>query len=379
MRTTIRDPEVFSHLQPLEVAAYLRTRHWRKSDDLGQRGSVWTLATGGDLEVLLPLSTRLKDFVQRMSDVVKVLEVAENRPQVDIVSDIARTTSDAVRITAEGPAMPDGTVPVEQGTQMLIHAKELLLSAACAAVDKRTVYPTRKPTRAVEYLRHVKLAAPERGSFVLTLLSPVPPSLAVQPSLLPDEPPPVPFERSVTIMLARALAATARAATEASETGTADAFMQSVNDGVHANLCESIEGLFSQTEATRLQVGIAWAPTRPVETAVPSSVSFSADIAPILQTAAQMFRERAPIPDFRLQGLVIELRREEGEVTGTITVLALVEDSARKVRVELAGSDYDLAIEAHRDNVGFRCIGELTRDGRSFVLRHPREVSLITD
>src|SRR4051812_12848880 len=76
----------------------------------------------------------------------------------------------------------------------------------------------------------------EHGSFVVTLLAPVPPLL--QPKLDPSwaSPADEPMERLVTRRLMQALEAS-RTAAEMALSGDAKAFEDAVNAGVSANLC----------------------------------------------------------------------------------------------------------------------------------------------
>src|SRR5438034_1338067 len=74
--------------------------------------------------------------------------------------------------------------PLEDGAQFFENAKDLILAAACAADTPRSYYPTRKPAKAMEYLRKTRLGQTETGSFVLTILSRVPPSLSASNGVL---------------------------------------------------------------------------------------------------------------------------------------------------------------------------------------------------
>ena len=49
------------------------------------------------------------------------------------------------------------------------------------------------------------------------------------------------------------------------------------------------------------------------------------------------------------------------------------------MRVELEAKDYSSAIQAHKENIPVFCEGELVREGRSFILRHPRNFTLEPD
>jgi hypothetical protein len=101
---------------------------------------------------------------------------------------------------------------LEQAVAFVERSRDMVLAAACAAITKRPYFATRKPTRATEYLSRVRMGQTERGSYVLTILSPVAPELVAECQLPLDLEMPEPYERQVTRTLAEALAAMAQAA-----------------------------------------------------------------------------------------------------------------------------------------------------------------------
>jgi hypothetical protein len=136
MKATIHDAAALRTLGPLDVAAYLRSNGWRQVDRIGDRGVVWTLGPGGrdEFEILVPLSRDLGDFVPRMADVLRTLEVAERRSQLEILQDLTTLAADVIRVRALQSDAQDGTIPLDEGVQLVQRAQEMLLAAACAAV-----------------------------------------------------------------------------------------------------------------------------------------------------------------------------------------------------------------------------------------------------
>ena len=377
MKATIRDSSVLMSMGPLAVATYLRSKDWRQVEVIGDKGSVWTLRSddGQEFEILLPFNRELRDFASRMSDVLRTLEVVESREeprsQFDILTDITNATSDLLRIRLQSASVENGTLPIEQGVRVVEHARDLLLAAACATVQPRALYQTKKATQAVDYLRQVRIGQTERGSFVLIIQSEVPPRLASsdQPDLLDIE---EPFERRVMLTLAGALTAARNAAQHAGATGDWRHFTDAVPAGVSANLCDAIAGLAEDGGADSVTMSFSWAPGRALLRPAPERVLVAPDMIPVLRESARMFRGTAPLEDFELKGVVVKLERPEGSPSGRVTVAAVVDENLRKVQIELPSAEYDLAIEAHRLEQPVYCEGELVREGRSYVLRNPR-------
>ncbi len=376
MKVAVRDAAVLGALHPLDVAAYLRSTGWRPVERIGDKGTAWTraAASGDEAEILLPLRPELRDFTARMADVLATLATVEDRSQLDLLRDISCSSADLIRLELSGPAVVDDSLPLPQGAVAFARAHELMLAAACAAVEPRAVYATRKPAQAVEYVSRLRLGQTEPGSYVVAILSPVAPSLDQAGSAgseLPD-----PFERRVTTTLARATAAARNAAEIAGSTGELQPFLDATHLGVSANLCDAIAGLVTESGADSLAIRLRWSPTRLPPPETPTRILFARDTVGVVKEASRIFRETTPRDEFELQGMVVALKRDEGAASGTVTIAALVDGALRKVRVALGAEAYALAIRAHQEECRVRCLGKLIKEGRSLVLREPHHLEL---
>ena len=98
----------------------------------------------------------------------------------------------------------------------------------------------------------------------------------------------------------------------------------------------------------------------------------------ILQEAARLLREREPQPDVRLIGVVQELRRDEIETEGTVTLRTSIADRDQSVKAVLKQSDYDRAIQAHKEKAPVVMRGDLERTGQRWRLLNPFLVHVIS-
>ncbi len=92
MRVTIRDKAVFAALRPQAVAAYLKSKGWRKVGERPDHSSTWLYddPAGEQFEIALPLNTGFRDLALRMSDILRTLEVVEDRSQLDLLRDLQK-------------------------------------------------------------------------------------------------------------------------------------------------------------------------------------------------------------------------------------------------------------------------------------------------
>ena len=219
-------------LKPLEVASYLRVHGWRQETDLNGKGSVWLLpAENGREEATLPCrcSGTWVTSPCAWATCSRTLRQVERRPEPEILQDLMTTSSDLIRVRAPSRRLIVGSLPLEQAVAFVERARDLVLAAACAAITKRAYFATRKPTKATEYFSKVRMGQTERGSYVLTILSPVAPALAPEGELPLDLAPSEPYERQVTRTLAEGLAAMEQAARDAAASGGMGGFEQAVH------------------------------------------------------------------------------------------------------------------------------------------------------
>lgn len=381
MKVAVRDPATLRALKPLEVAAYLRAKGWQKEADIGDKGSLWLLrraSDGTEFDVTLPTKRELKDYPLRMAEVLRGLADAENRCELDVLTDVQTTTADLIRVRAPSPDAENGTLLFDDAVTFVERSRDMLLAAACAAIDKRAVYAKRKAQQAMDYLSHARMGQTERGSFVLTILSPVAPELRpAQGALFPIEHE-APYERQVTQTLMESLKALDDAANAAAARGEMTAFQEAVRYGVSANLCDAVVGLSEVSRGEGLDIQVAWSRTRPVNSAVPSRVLLGDDRIPLIEEAARRFRESAPLDDVEIVGVVRALARDPTAVEGDISIIGPVEGQTRRVVVSLGPESYSQAGRAHDERKAVRCTGDLLKEGQSYRLLNPRHFEVLS-
>ena len=381
MKVEVRDADALSAMKPLEVAAYLRAMGWCQEADFEDKGSLWlkTNAAGEEFDVTLPLRPDLADYTLRMGEFLRTLALAEDRSELEVLRDVMTTTADLVRVRAPSYLGEDGTLPLDQAVSFVERSRDMMLSAACAALQKRAFFATRKPQQAMDYLREVRMGQTERGSYVLTILSPVAPELkAAQAELLPTEPT-EPYERQVTRTLVAALGALNEAARRAASNGDMAPFTNAVSRGVSANLCDAVVGLAEVSPSEALNIQVSWARTRPVDNNAPARVLLGSDSIPIIEEAARHFRDTAPVDDFEVEGFVTRLDRGPDAKEGDVTVAGIVEGHMRRIVMRLGPNNYSDAVRAHDGRLKVKCTGELTKAGRGYCLESPRHFEVTAE
>jgi hypothetical protein len=254
----------------------------------------------------------------------------------------------------------------------------LVLAAACAATEQRPVWRQRKPAIAMEYVRRVRVGQSERGSYIVTVISRIPPQLREAPEIFhaseniadTDDP----FERKATATLARSLRALDGAAERAALTQHMASFDDALAEGVNANLCDAVAGFWGGDDVQRnLEFAFSWSPTRPMTLDPVRRVFLSSDRVPLIREAGRRLREREPLREFELRGPVVKLERPEGMAIGKATIVGLVDERQVRVAVCLDERQYQAAVRAHGQGQIVVTTGTLIKEGRGFALKNPGE------
>jgi hypothetical protein len=373
MNVTIRDSDVLNSLRPADLLTYLRAAGWQREADVGEKAEVWMKRDGGGntIDLVVPLRREAKDFALRASELLRTLEDVEGRSQQEILEDIEATSADIIRIRAISSDAANGTISLDSGVIFVQQAREMVLAAACATVVPKPFWATRKPPAAVEYMKKIRLGQTERGSFVITVQSPVSPALRTH--VEPEQP----FERQVIETLSDSLLAVHSAARQAAATGDVDSFQSSVQVGVSANLCDAIVRLFEAIPGGELSVLISWSKSRPSLRGPNYQATFSADFIPVIAEASRLFKRTTPEHDFQVTGFVERLERITGVSSGHVWIENVIDRGPRRVSIELKEHDYELAAKAHVESCPISCVGDLVKTGRSYQLQSPRDLRIM--
>ena len=370
MTIRIEDQSALLAVSPAALAAYACAEGWSKTETYGNYSDVYN---GGTLpEIIVPRTNHLADYASVVARLIKIFADVAEMSEIALYNDLVTADRDVIRVRVDGE---DRTVDINEGASLVTGARDMLLAAACSLDNPKPLYRLWANRRAVGYLDNVRLGHTEPGSFVVTLLPPV-----IAPPLGDSGSTGAyniahPKARRVTSWLFNALAAT-REATRRTASGEMEAFNDAVASGTSANLCDAIVQMIRHFQT--LDVSVTWARTRPIPT-LRQAVQFTYDDVPILDKAANDFRDRKPMMDVRLQCSIQKLTRDDRYTGGTVTMHTSIENREQSVKTILNSIDYNRAIDAHKEKVPIIVTGNLIRSGQRWHLQNSRIVAIITD
>lgn len=367
-------------LRPEDVQQYLRSRGWLlDSSGVSDKAVVYHYPGQADAEVLVPRQREVTDYAARLGDVVQVLSALEERTVWEVINDVSGPPADVLRLAVSTANAALGSVPLNEGIKLIEGGRSLLLAAACSVHSPQPFYPRQTFREAVEFLDTCRLGQTERGSFVATIVTPVPPAIEQQaclPGMEGSLEAAEPFPRRVTMRLMQGLGHISQSL----DTGTPERILAGVPHGVSANMCEALASMKPAGEQSQLRIRMSWSPARPqLPTSLPQTVSFSQGVFALFDEIGRSFRERSFPKLDRIEGYIVQLRAEstllEG-FEGTVVVKADVAGAPTRVRVALNKADYLRACDAHRDGKRVAILGTLRRDTKTYELRQPRELQV---
>jgi hypothetical protein len=341
MKARILDQSALRAINPTALRAYLVYEGWVRVEPYGQFSEVYARPKSSE-ELIIPASTEIADYAAAIATALRFIAEYEDRDELALYADLIRADRDVIRVRAPD-ADDDGSISVDPGVEIVQHARDMLASAACSAVEPRQAYHLGKVQQAESYMRRVRLGQTEHGSFVITLLAPIPPVLSPskQASFWPNLEQ-EPFDRQVTRVLTQALHSAQDAIVESNRGDGLSAFVDAVSKGVSANLCEAVASIVDR--AAGADFSVTWARTRP-----------------------------APVPR------VTDLHRAEDQADGRVTIKAIVDGRPRSLSGNLSQSDYGTAIRAHGKQLPVTLVGDLEREGQRWRLIEPRDIRIIED
>jgi hypothetical protein len=372
------DRNVIGSLNPRAVVGYLRATGWEKKSEYGDNAAVfWARFNEVDSELLVPVASNSRDFRKIMEVMIEDLVGIEDRSYFDIIADLSMAAYDVIRIRSQD-SDDIGSVQLRTGIELHEHARDLVLSAANVAASEkpRAVWLGRRSDAVKDYADSLRLAQSQRGSFIISLLSPwefISPSEREQSNLFFADP----FGRRATRALARALAAVGTALRRTATEGVQAPFEAAVSAGVSANLCQALAQLAREGDGT--DVSIRWSLTKPDEGE--PLLKLSREDSASLVEAVQRLSEYEPIPDVLIEGIIVDLKEEPSAFDGVTTIEAFVDGKPRRVTVEFAKDDVktrDALIDAFKHHSRISVVGEVIREGRRLKLKSPRGLAVLS-
>jgi hypothetical protein len=348
--------KIVSDISPEQVCKYLNCSGWTNESNIGNVATIWHRSEKKhrSVEIVLPLSRSVKDYINRMVDVILTLSEFEKRPAESVAKSLANLCADLISIRVVHQDVKSGTIPLNDGLTLIEKAKELLVSSAKSTLSKQKIFHGKSSEEVTEYLKALHLGQTEVGSYVINIVAPIETNYPEQSDWDKKS-----FSRLVSSNLAQSLSAIQSSISAFRNSRTHSEFDDAVNRGVSANLCEALIGLSGSNKNRLVSISIDLSPIEEINPNLILEHTFVPENVIYLEEATKYFNDNYVIPNFVVDGYVSGLKREKDTQTGVVTVTAKVNGQERHISFDLDDHDYMKAIDEHEYKKNITCTGDL--------------------
>jgi hypothetical protein len=355
-------------LSAADIGSYLRSKGWERDGNWRGAG-VWRL--GEQARLLIPEQGHRDDDEDLIREALRKVAKYEQRPERDILLEITEPMVDTQYFKVH-PNAPAGSIPLPVGMRAVTGIHDLIKAAATTVENgPRLLFEGRRSSRIETFLQSVLLGSAAPGSYVLTARIPAQP--VTQQQLFGTSP----DEEFSGRAVARQLRLATQAAYEATELvvrqhGEFSVFYDALERGVSANLCRALSELGGQGKQNPFEIGFAWA--RGVRGDEPTGeIAFTSTMPAVLARAGDELAALARGGTAEITGEITDLHDRRGErprvkIAGQLRLHGATNYPRRSIWVVLTASDYDLAIDAHRNEQNVAVSGRLNPGGRRLEL-----------
>lgn len=361
----------------LDFNKYLESKGWYLKSVLNDIVGIWRSSRYPDSEILQPIDINLMDFSRRAEVLLSVLSETQDKKINEIVDEINEISNDIIRIRVIHNDVDNGTIPFNDGVELFVKAKELLVSAARSVVKvQKGFYGGKSPEIVTNYFDSLKLSQTEIGSYILKVASPI-----YQQDEDQSDHCDVPFGRIVSSRIIHSVLKLEKAVESFKKTNNHIHFEQVIGDGVGASLCSAIVGLSGQRRNRTVEISIQPSPYASDENLKSRVVTVPANDIPIIEHARDYYLNNYSAMNYELSGKVTKLDRDRDidPDNGVVTITETISGSkskTRKVEVVLNDKMYDEAIKAHEKSEVMHFIGTLIVSGRKVRLSNIQKVTI---
>lgn len=363
------------------VTALLRHFEWTPVSRVPGLYEVWRPEEEEDNEeLIIPLDPDRNDYQGLVAKAQRILYDQYGREARKLARTLELRRSaelEATRWKKETPAEA-GIILWEDGERLYTSARSQLAASAKATREARRYHGNASSYVAKQFLENSYMGQTEVGSFIITALTPARQRFAASRHIEEmRHANPRGYEtfsgEQIIDTFVRALFAVQECITEFRRSPRIEPFLEAVTEGVSYEFTRALRDLAQGSEAA---VEIARLSSNG-EQQQPKEFVFDPADVPVLDRAADELATNPEPLQVELLGEVTLLSRSAE--SGDRVIRLNVEDGAdiRKARIRLSAEQYEMAMEAHRQEASLRIRGTLEKEGRLFWLYNPSSLEIV--
>ena len=338
-----------------QLVGYLVGHGWSKVTTHGANGWIYGHESGS--RILVPSREDVTDYVFVVWEVLKAVARVSNGDADGIYQSVRFQRHDIIRIQAVDSEADGGTISPDAAGQLYTGAKQLWEESVKSSLGDTP--------EAREYWRMARFGQSERGSYVVTMLSP--PVFLGQEVAFGSVPDVLIPTRKVTKSLLTAIQQAKSIATDIRSGSDGGVIKKAYEWGMSVGACQALQKVVEPFESVSCR--ISESNIDPTVTSEPAVIQFEQQDAPILRqvTAGLKELELQRPAESTLQGYILRCERRESQDEGRITLQALMPDVTRiqTVHLQVSGEDYSRALRFHGEKQRIDAKGKLVQTAPS--------------
>lgn len=352
---------------PAQLREFLPSQGWQLVAVPDEFIEVWRAERIDGSELLLP-TERAADKESVTHEALSKLADLNQVTTREICRIVREYSDNTISIRVAHSDVSDGSIPLEDGIALNANARELLMAAANATIERRALYQGRLPAPVSSLIQNARLGQTTHGSYVIHVFC--------RESKLEEQP--ASFARATTEMLHNALSSLRDAVETYDETGNHLAFENALGQGASANLCDAITKLSGREKSRTVEISIQPSPTNRLIPPPRTTIEFLPSHQSTIRAAADYFRQTYTLHNETVLGIVERLDRRIQQEDGTVRIAAILSSGAqRSVGVQLSSENYAAAIHAHENKRLVRITGDVVVTPRTANILEPRDFTVL--
>lgn len=366
MKRLTSENQLIRRLKIGDLTRYLQRHGWSTTPSPNTDLLVFTGPKDDDnqpIQLVIPSQDSFADTPDRLADAINLLAAIEDKSPSNMAESILVPNQDVFRLRVLGEY--SFLLPVNTVSNLIGGLRDLLVAGANNEVKKRP-YVSQKFWIGQKYAQVCYFGHTFPGSFGFKVESPLTFEITTNETN--------PFGRRTLERILRGV----HLAQTATQKQTSNVLIDNYEQGLNANMCNSLLSMFSKEFDIRIEYSVRWSPefkaSRDLLTQGP--VQLSGEAIPYLERASDEMRAMEQFRPVTIEGYITQLRSEEPQLvptddeSGTI-VIRWYDDLLRRqinVHVPLPPTEYRSACDAHRDKKSIFIKGDLGKDGRYWQL-----------
>lgn len=341
---------------------YLIRHSWFENKDFPNKKLICftKLYDGEDFNIYIPINEKFKDYKIRVKDAINNISILEDLSISEIMEDILNSSkeSDILSIRIDSEFSKDGNIPLDYGRNA-IDGIAKLISATISNEMNPKPYFHKLSKNINKEIRNYQLAQTSVGSYIfnIEIKNEINEQVALNDKthkLNNDES--ITPQRNVIKRIQRGLYKLSKNKNELD-------FQNLYKDGFNANMCDALLNLKYGDYDLGIETSIKWAEgiERPKD--IPDNVFVKNEIFTLLEEISTIYKKEEVIEEDNIKGYVIKLERNKNTknqiLICDIVVQTRINNKQRNVKVTLNEDDYNIALDAHKNDLIVSVNGEL--------------------